>query len=103
MCRLVDSLDANDPKMFPLMPMAPGMITSSPGNVSRKKVILPRITPAHKSPIAHISNAIRLSFMMDLCSVTKSGNVEITDSGLRIFFCWSFTHITTHNHFKSTL
>ena len=103
MCRLVDNLDANEPKIFPLIPIAPGIITRSPGNVSRKNVILPRIRPAHKSPTAQINNAIKLSFIIDLCSLTKSGNVEITDSGLRIFFCWSFTHITTHNHFNHSL
>lgn len=99
MCKLVDNLEAKEPKMFPLIPIAPGIITNSPGNVSRKNVILPRIIPAHKSPTAHIKSAIRLSLMMERCSSTKSGNVEITDSGLRIFFCLSFTHITTHNHF----
>lgn len=87
MCRLVESLEANEPKMFPLIPIAPGIITNNPGNASRKKVILPKISPAHKSPIAQMSNAIRLSFIIELCSSTKSGNVEITDSGLRIFFC----------------
>ena len=52
MWRLVDNLDAKDPKMFPLIPIAPGIKTKSPGNVSRKKVILPKIIPAIKSPIA---------------------------------------------------
>lgn len=98
MCRLVDSLDAKEPKIFPLMPIAPGMITSKPGKVSRKNVILPKITPAHKSPIAQINNAIKLSFITDLCSPTKLGNVENIDSGLRIFFCLSVTIITTYNH-----
>ena len=95
MCRLVDNLEAKEPKMLPLIPMAPGIITSNPGNASRKKVILPKMTPAHKSPIAQINNAMRLSLMMELCSSTKSGNVENTDSELRIFFCWSVTSITT--------
>ena len=95
MCRLVDSLEANDPKMFPLIPIAPGIITSNPGNASRKKVIFPKITPANKSPMAQISKAIRLSFITELCSDTKSGNVENTDSELRIFFCCSVTNITT--------
>ena len=99
MCRLVDSLDANEPKIFPLIPIAPGIITNSPGNVSRKNVILPKITPAHKSPIAQISNAKRLSLIIELCSLTKSGNVENIDSGLRFFFCCSVTNITTYTHF----
>ena len=99
MCRLVDNLEAKDPKIFPLMPIAPGIITKSPGNVSKKKVIFPKMIPAHKSPIAQISNAMRLSFITDLCSSTKSGNVENIDSGLRIFFCLSVTNITTYNHF----
>lgn len=86
--------------MFPLIPIAPGIITRSPGNVSRKKVILPKITPAHKSPIAQIKRAIRLSLITERCSPKNSGNVENTDSGVRIFFCLSVTHITTHNHFN---
>ena len=98
MCRLVDSLEANEPKIFPLIPIAPGITTKSPGNVSRKNVILPKITPAHKSPTAQISRAIRLSLMTDLCSCAKSGNVENIDSGLRILFCLSVTNITTYNH-----
>ena len=101
MWRFVDNLEAKDPKIFPLIPIAPGIITKSPGNVSRKKVILPKIIPAHKSPMAQISKAIRLSFITDLCSPTKSGNVENIDSGLRIFFCLSVTNITTYNHFYS--
>lgn len=61
MCKFVDSLEANEPNMFPLIPIAPGMITKSPGNVSRKNVILPNMTPAIKSPIAHIKRAIKPS------------------------------------------
>ena len=68
MCRLVDNLDAKEPKMFPLIPIAPGITTSNPGNVSRKKVILPKIRPAHRSPIAQIKRAINPSLMTDLCS-----------------------------------
>ena len=68
MCKFVDSLEANDPNMFPLIPIAPGMITKSPGNVSRKNVILPKIRPAHRSPIAQIKRAINPSLMTDLCS-----------------------------------
>ncbi len=88
MCRLVDSLEANEPKMFPLIPIAPGMITNNPGNVSRKNVIFPRIIPATKSPTAQINSAIRLSFITEACSEKNSEHVvDITDSGLRIFFC----------------
>ena len=68
MCRLVDSLEANEPKIFPLIPIAPGITTKSPGNVSRKNVIFPKIIPAHKSPTAHIKSAIKPSLMMYLCS-----------------------------------
>ena len=64
MCKLEDSLDANDPKMFPLMPMAPGITTRSPGNVSRKNVILPKIIPAIKSPTAQIKRAINPSLII---------------------------------------
>lgn len=80
------------------MPMAPGIITKSPGNVSRKKVILPSIIPAIKSPIAQINRAMRLSFIIDSCSLRKSGNVESTDSELRIFFCCLFFTIITTYH-----
>lgn len=68
MCRLVDSLEANEPKIFPLIPMAPGIITKRPGKVSRKKVIFPKIIPAIKSPIAQIKRAINPSFMTLRCS-----------------------------------
>jgi hypothetical protein len=82
--------------------MAPGMITNNPGNASRKNVILPKITPAHKSPMAQINKAIRLSLIVDLCSLTNSGNVENTDSELRIFFCLPVTIITTYYHFYTS-
>ena len=103
MCKLVDNLDANDPKIFPLMPIAPGIITNKPGNVSRKNVILPKMIPAHKSPIAQINNAIRLSLIMELCSSTKSGNVENIDRGVRIFFCLSVTHFPPNHLFTSLI
>lgn len=64
MWRLVDSLDANDPNMFPLIPIAPGMTTKSPGNVSRKKVILPSMIPAIKSPTAQIRSAMSPSLII---------------------------------------
>ena len=64
MCKLVDNLDANDPKIFPLIPIAPGMTTNKPGNVSRKNVILPKIIPAIKSPIAQIQRAIKPSLII---------------------------------------
>ena len=61
-CKLVESLEANDPKIFPLIPMVPGMITSNPGNAFKRKVMFPNIIPANKSPIAQIINAMKLSF-----------------------------------------
>ena len=64
MCKLVDNLEAKEPKIFPLIPIAPGITTNSPGNVSRKKVIFPRIIPAIKSPTAQIKRAINPSFMI---------------------------------------
>ena len=64
MCRLLDNLDANDPKIFPLIPIAPGITTNNPGNASRKNVILPKIIPAIKSPTAQIKRAINPSFMI---------------------------------------
>ena len=71
-CRLVESLEAKDPKMFPLIPIAPGIIMINPGNVSKKKVIFPRIIPANKSPKAQINRATKLSFITELCSERKS-------------------------------
>ena len=95
MCRLVESLEANDPKMFPLIPIAPGIITSKPGNVSKKKVIFPNTIPANKSPNAQINKAIKLSFMIESCSEMKFGN---DDSEVRILFFFAFMHITTSTH-----
>ena len=66
MCRLVDNLDAKEPKIFPLMPIAPGIRTRSPGKSLRKRVMLPKITPAIKSPTAQIKSAIRPSLIVDL-------------------------------------
>lgn len=63
MCKFDDNLEAKEPKIFPLIPMAPGIITKSPGNASRKKVILPNIIPAIKSPTAHIKRAINPSLI----------------------------------------
>lgn len=63
MCKLVDNLEAKEPKIFPLIPIAPGIITNSPGNASSKKVILPKIIPANKSPTAQIKRAIKPSFI----------------------------------------
>ena len=68
MCKLVESLEAKEPKMFPLIPIAPGITTKSPGNVSRKNVIFPKIIPAIKSPTAQIKRAINPSFITLLCS-----------------------------------
>ena len=65
-CKLVDNLDAKEPNIFPLMPIAPGIITKSPGNVSRKNVIFPKIIPAIKSPTAQIKSAIRPSLILVL-------------------------------------
>ena len=91
-CKFVESLDAKDPKIFPLIPMAPGIITSKPGKVSKKKVIFPKTIPANKSPSAQINKDIKLSLIIELCSVIKSG---IEDSEVRIFFFFVFMHITT--------
>lgn len=63
-CNAVDNLEAKEPKIFPLIPIAPGIRTNNPGKVSRKIFIFPRITPAIKSPQAQINKAIRLSFKM---------------------------------------
>lgn len=65
MCRLVDNLDAKEPKIFPLIPIAPGIITSSPGNAFKKNVMFPRTIPANKSPIAQINKAIKLSLKIE--------------------------------------
>ena len=75
-CNAVDNLDAKEPKMFPLIPIAPGIITNSQGKVSRKISILPRTIPATKSPQAQINKAIRLSFRILLCSFINDEKVE---------------------------
>ena len=87
MCSAVDNLDANEPNIFPLIPIAPGIRTNNPGKVSRKIFILPRITPAIKSPQAQINKAIKLSFKISSCSSKKDEKVW------RILFC--FINITT--------
>ena len=63
-CKLVDNLDAKDPKIFPLIPIAPGIITNNPGKVLRKKVMFPNTIPANKSPTAQIKRAISPSFII---------------------------------------
>ena len=70
-CKLVDSLEAKEPKIFPLIPIAPGIITSKPGNVSKKKVMFPKIIPANKSPKAQIKRAMKLSLITELYSEKK--------------------------------
>lgn len=70
-CKLVDSLEAKVPKIFPLIPIAPGIITSKPGNAFKKNVIFPKTIPANKSPNAQIKRAIKLSFSIELCSEKK--------------------------------
>ena len=67
-CKLELSLDPKEPKIFPLIPIAPGIITSNPGNASRKNVILPRTKPANKSPKAQIKRAISPSLILRLFS-----------------------------------
>ena len=64
-CKLVESLDAKDPKILPLIPIAPGIITSNPGKAFKKKVMLPSTIPANKSPNAQIKRAMKLSFITE--------------------------------------
>lgn len=75
-CNAVDNLEAKEPKIFPLIPIAPGIRTNNPGKVSRKIFIFPRITPAIKSPQAQINKAIRLSFKILSCSFKNDEKVE---------------------------
>lgn len=100
MCKLVDNLEAKDPKIFPLIPIAPGITTNKPGNVSKKKVILPNTIPAIKSPTAQIKRASNPSFIIRLLYSLKNSDNLRADSELRIIFCCFFTHITTYNHFN---
>lgn len=75
-CNAVDNLEAKEPKIFPLIPIAPGIRTNNPGKVSRKIFIFPRIMPAIKSPQAQINKAIRLSFKILSCSFKNDEKVE---------------------------
>ena len=75
-CNAVDNLEAKEPKIFPLIPIAPGIRTNNPGKVSRKIFIFPRITPAIKSPQAQINKAIRLSFKILSCSFKNDEKVK---------------------------
>ncbi|BBL62164.1 hypothetical protein MarbSA_12040 [Methanobrevibacter arboriphilus] len=61
--------------MFPLIPIAPGIITKSPGNAAKKLVIFPIIMPANKSPIAHIKRAINASLNTSFVSLKKYLNL----------------------------
>ncbi len=75
-CNAVDNLEAKEPKIFPLIPIAPGIRTNNPGKVSRKIFIFPRIMRAIKSPQAQINKAIRLSFKILSCSFKNDEKVE---------------------------
>ena len=66
------NLEPKDPKMFPLIPIAPGMITIRPGYVCRKNSMFPKMIPAHKSPTAQMERAIRLSFKTESVSAKNS-------------------------------
>lgn len=59
--RFEPNLEPNAPNMFPLIPIAPGMRTRSPGSISRVLVIPFSRIPAIKSPIAHIKRAVNVS------------------------------------------
>jgi hypothetical protein len=63
--RLEPNLELNAPNIFPLIPIAPGIKTKSPGNVSKKNVIFPKMIPANKSPIAHIKSAVNPSLITE--------------------------------------
>lgn len=75
MWRFVANLEPRAPNMFPLIPIAPGMMTRSPGNAAKKLVIFPRIMPANKSPIAHIKRAINASLNTSFVSLKKYLNL----------------------------
>lgn len=72
--------------MFPLIPIAPGMITISPGYVSKKNSMFPKIMPAHKSPTAHIESAIRLSFKTESVSEKNSLTAPIKREGMETMY-----------------
>ena len=66
------NLEPKDPKIFPLIPIAPGIITIRPGYVFKKNSIFPKIIPAHKSPTAQMERAIKLSFKTASVSAKNS-------------------------------
>ena len=74
-CRFVESLDPKAPKIFPLIPIAPGIITNNPGNAIKKSSIFPRKIPAHNPPTAHIKRAVRDSLSTELVSLKKDLNL----------------------------
>lgn len=74
--RFVERREPKAPKIFPLIPMAPGIRTNNPGKAVKKKVIFPRKIPAHKSPTAHIKRAINDSLSIELVSLKKDLNLR---------------------------
>ena len=75
MWRFVERRDPRAPNIFPLIPIAPGIRTKSPGNAVKKELIFPRTIPAHKPPITHIKRAINDSLMTELVSLKKDLNL----------------------------
>ena len=59
--RFEPNLEPNAPNIFPLIPIAPGIRTRSPGSIVNVFVIPLRRIPAIKSPIAHIKRAVNVS------------------------------------------
>lgn len=74
-CRFVANLDPRAPNIFPLIPIAPGIMTKRPGKAVKKSVIFPRMIPANKSPIAHIKRAVNASPNTFFVSLKKCLNL----------------------------
>ena len=79
--RFEPNLEPNAPNMFPLIPIAPGIRTRSPGSISRVLVIPLSRIPAIKSPIAHIKRAVNVSPKTRDTSLKKLVNLLLMVNG----------------------
>ena len=75
MWRFVERREPRAPKIFPLIPIAPGIRTNNPGNAVKKNAIFPRKIPANKPPITDIKRANRDSLSTELVSLKKDLNL----------------------------
>lgn len=82
--RFEPNLEPKAPNIFPLIPIAPGINTKSPGRIKKVSVILLRSKPAIKSPIAHMKRAINASLNAFDVSLRKLIILLLKNSGILI-------------------